>query len=486
MKEKKDIKQSIRVRFAPSPTGYLHIGNLRAALFNWLFARHTQGTFLIRIEDTDLERSKEEYTESILSSLDWVGITSDEPLIFQSARSKEHKKILNYLIEVGYAYRCFCSPEEILARQKKKFGEDYLFESYDGFCRDRISVDDDVYKPHVVRFKVPFEQGHVTFNDLIRGPISFDLHQLDDFIIARSDGNPVYNFVVVVDDAYMRISHVIRGEDHISNTPKQILLYHACGYEVPQFAHLPLILGPSGDRLSKRDGATSVCEYRAQGYLAPALCNYLVRLGWSHGDQEIFTRQELIDYFSLDHVGKKGAIFDKQKLDWLNGIYIRQTDEQELFHCMLRDVDPELRDFLTDWTTQQILELIVLYKQRAKTLLEISQGLKVLYAGPDHYDDNALKKWVTAATIDVLRTLITRLEGLSFSTQELMIATKDLCHKLDVKLVSIAQPIRIALTGNDASPGVFELMTIVGKERSLSRLRTFVLFLEEAEGKKIV
>ena len=271
--------QLVRVRFAPSPTGHLHIGGLRAALFNWLFARHNGGKFLLRIEDTDLVRSTQEYTDSILSSFKWAGITPDEPIVIQSQRIAEHKKVIERLLEQGAMYRCFCSQDELETRLTKIQGSEGLVTKYDGKCRN---ADQNLQKPFVVRFKLPANQSEIVFEDLIRGRVAFDINQFDDFIVARSDGSPMYNFVVVVDDAFMNITHVIRGEDHISNTPKQIMLYQACGYPLPQFAHLPMILGPSGERLSKRDGATSVLEYKQQGYLPDALLNYLARLGWSH------------------------------------------------------------------------------------------------------------------------------------------------------------------------------------------------------------
>ncbi|MDZ4149986.1 glutamate--tRNA ligase, partial [Methylicorpusculum sp.] len=303
-------EKQIRVRFAPSPTGMLHIGNLRACLFNWLFARHGRGAFLVRIEDTDRERSKPEYVNAVLSSLRWMGIEPDEPLVFQSQRLAAYQEVLEQLIKTGKAYRCFCTPEEITARCKRSAcsgdttflgmaekgslatalgeGED-LFVGYDGHCRNRVLTEQDWEKPFVIRFALPVDKHEVSFDDRIRGRLSVSLDQFDDFIIARSqdkqgqNGWPVYNFVVTVDDAFMRITHVIRGEDHITNTFKQLMLYQACGYQPPVFVHLPLVLGPSGDKLSKRDGATAVPEYQRMGFLPDALFNYLVRLGWAHG-----------------------------------------------------------------------------------------------------------------------------------------------------------------------------------------------------------
>jgi len=461
--------KKIRVRFAPSPTGHLHIGGLRAAIFNWLFARHHGGTYLLRVEDTDLERSKQEYTDSIIQSLAWCGIEHDEEMVIQSTRFAEHKKFVEKLLQEGKAYKCYCTPEEISERQKARDQYNDLFSMYDGHCLTHESSDSK--KNFVVRFKIPKEEKTIAFDDLIRGPISFDVDQFDDFIIARSDGSPMYNLVVVIDDAHMGITHVIRGEDHISNTPKQIMLYKACGLPVPEFAHLPLILGPSGDKLSKRDAETSVLEYKKNGYLPDALVNYLVRLGWSHGDQEIFTKDEMIKYFSLDHVGKTGAIFDPAKLDWLNGVYIRERSGSELLALMQQDVDSQLLEKLKNWDEKQLVALIDLYKDRVKTLSELKNNLVLLHDGPQQYDDVSIDKWVnqeTKAHLENLRTVLEETEP--FESKNLSLAVKALCKQLNIKLVALAQPIRIALTGTSASPGVFALLEFVGKQESMRRI----------------
>lgn len=475
---------SVRIRFAPSPTGHLHIGSLRTAIFNWLFARHNKGIFIIRLEDTDKERSKQEYADSILEVLEWVRMTSDEPVIKQSERFSEYAQLTQQLIDEEKAYRCFCSREDIEVRLKQK-GIDPSFVGYDGFCRTRKITAADSEKPYVVRFKIPEEIAVVTFDDLIRGSISFEREQLDDFIIARSDGSPTYNFVVVVDDAAMGISCVIRGEDHISNTPRQILLYQAFGYDIPSFAHVPLILGKSGERLSKRDAPTGVLEYRSNGYLPDALVNYLVRLGWSHGDQEIFTRQELIDYFTLDHVGKKGAIFDLEKLDWVNGMYMRQANSQLLLDTIVSYVDTDFLGKIKGWNMDQILALIDLYKQRVKTVRELVDELCTLYKGPEQYNSSFLEQWITPESCQYLQLLIDRLEQQEyFSVDALSLLIKSLCKELSIKLVKVAQPIRIALTGVGTSPGIFELLSILGKDESITRLQMFVTFLKKYNKKQ--
>ncbi|MGB8367326.1 MAG: glutamate--tRNA ligase [Candidatus Babeliales bacterium] len=462
----------IRVRFAPSPTGHLHVGGLRTAIFNWLFARHYKGIFLLRMEDTDVERSTTAYCDSILASLAWTGLQPDEPMVSQSERIQEHNKVLMQLLKNGKAYRCFCSPEDLIARYGKK--TDNFFVRYDGYCRDRTKQQDN-QKSFVVRFALPENQSTISFDDLIRGSITFSLSELDDFIIARSDGRPMYNFAVVVDDAFMKISHVIRGEDHIANTPKQILLYQACHYSIPQFAHLPLILGPSGDRLSKRDGALSVLEYKKEGYLAHALINYLVRLGWAYGDQEIFSEAELIQYFSLDNVGKKGAIFDAEKLLWVNSVYIKNMSSTQLIAHVINDVEPNFLLELAPWSDLQVDEAINLYKERVKTLYELVEELLLLHTGPQKFQLNELKKWINQDTVDQIKAIIVTLEKQTvFTSVTIISAMKELTKKIDVKLIKLTQPIRIALIGKISGPGVFGLLGVVGKIEAIRRLQVLL------------
>ena len=454
--------EQVRVRFAPSPTGYLHIGNLRTALFNWLFARHHKGTFLVRIEDTDRERSKQEYTDSILASLRWVDIQADEPIVTQSERTKEYEAVVAKLLVQDSVYKCYCTVDDV----KDRAGDD-LFAKYDGTCR---TAADQPSKPYVIRFKLPDIQ-NISFDDMIRGRVTFDRDQLDDFIIVRSDGSPTYNFVVVVDDAYMRISHIIRGEDHISNTPKQLLLYQACGYTIPKFAHIPLILGPSGDRLSKRDGATSVPAYKEIGYLPDAFINYLVRLGWAHGDQEIFSRQELIDYFTLDAVGKKGSIFDADKLNWVNGVYIRDGSDEFLLAYIQKELDSEFTEHFLDWSAEQVSHALHIYKQRVHTIRELIDEIVLLYYGPKNYNETDITKWTNKDTKELLDQLIATLEIIDlFSPEIIAQRVKELAKQLGVKFVQLAQPIRIAMIGKSAGPGIFELLALVGKKNAVDRV----------------
>jgi len=463
------IKQQVRVRFAPSPTGHLHIGGLRTALFNWLFARHHGGAFLLRIEDTDLERSTKEYRDSIIESFEWTELIHDEEIVTQSDRIEEHRAVAHRLIEEGKAYRCFCSPEQVAARYNKAPHEDF-FVKYDNYCRNRVMQVGDEHKQHVVRFKLPEDKTEIVFDDSIKGRITIGFDQLEDFIILRSGGYPMYNFVVVIDDAFMKITHVIRGEEHIINTPKQILLYEACGYPVPIFAHLPLILGPSGDKLSKRDGATSVVEYRREGYVPHALLNYLARLGWSHGDQEIFSLSELISYFSLEAIGNKGAIFDFEKLAWINGTYIREMDEQALIDVIVRDVDHNFLSRLT-WDVAALKKAVALYKERVKTLKMLVLEISLVHDGTSERDQIDMQKWITADTsahLDALIDVCKKQEH--FTHDELAVEIKELATILEVKLVNLLQPVRLALLGKASGPGVFDLLELVGKEKAIERI----------------
>jgi glutamyl-tRNA synthetase len=461
MKPTSDYVVPIRVRFAPSPTGHLHIGGLRTALFNWLFAKHNGGIFLVRIEDTDRDRSTQEYTDSILTSLLWVGIVPDEPIVVQSARLSEHAILAQKLLVEGKAYRCVCSQEEVLHRSHAR-GEHAEQVRYDGLCRAK-NIADTVR--HVIRFKIPDETIEFSFDDIIRGSVKVPRDQLDDFIIVRSDGLPVYNFVVVADDAHMKISHVIRGEDHIINTPKQILLYKALGYEVPLFAHIPLVLGPSGQKLSKREAATAVIDYKKEGFFPEALVNYLVRLGWSHGDQELFTRQELINYFDLANVSKAGAIFDAEKLLWLNSIYMRAMSDQMLGEhvCAVRD--------LTQYPETLILSLIPLYKERTRTLKELGDAMYQVLQGPSEYHDVDLQPLKTQETVAMLQRLIDRLEKIdTWEIESITAAIKQYAKETGVKFGDLVHVIRLALTGKSSGPGACTLAVLLGKEIVLRRL----------------
>ncbi len=468
--------KKIRVRFAPSPTGNLHIGGLRTALFNYLYARHNEGTFLIRIEDTDIERSKEEYMHAQLASLAWAGITSDEPLIFQSQRSQAYKNALEHLLQKNKIYRCICTPEEVEKRARAAGIQDDFF-GYDRLCRDK-AIDANIKVPFVFRCAVPDDIKTITVTDLIRGTVVFERDQFDDFIIVRSDGSPMYNFAVVVDDLFMNITHVIRGEEHLGNTPKQILLYQALGGNLPQFAHIPLILSPQGGKLSKRDGAVDVLAYKQEGYLADALVNYIARLGWAHGDQELFTRDELIRYFSLEAVGKKSAVFDMQKLQWVNSMYLKHVNTADCFDWLVADVAPHLPLELGVWDRAVTEKALGLYQGRVKTGAELYQALLALYKGPADYNEADISTWMTTQARDVFDSVTDLLSVTSeFSVDALSEVVKNFCKERDIKLTVVAQPLRIALTGGATSPGVFELLGILGKTESLKRINALQSFL---------
>lgn len=463
-------KNKVRVRFAPSPTGYMHIGNLRTALFNWLFAKHNNGTFLLRIEDTDLERSKPEFTKIIIDTLAWVGIVAEGEPVIQSQNKARHLEVANKLIDSGHAYRCYCTSEELLGRLVVSAAQGESYTRYDERCR---FAPVDLSRPFVIRFKIP-DLPEISFNDLIRGTLSIKKEQLDDFIIVRSDGSPMFNFVVVVDDADMSITHVIRGEDHISNTFKQILIYEAVGFKAPDFAHLPMILGSHGNRLSKRDAATGVLDYKQLGFLPEALCNYLVRLGWAHGNQEIFSFEELVNAFSLEEVGKKGAIFDIKKLEWMNGIYIRNSSPQHLFEYIVRGFDPEFKSKLANLDDQKILNLIKLYQDRSKTLVELVNSIYSLLDGPVHEDlqvFHALDHKYKNYFLD----LINAIKSSHDLTPEFAENTiKQICSTNNITLPELAKPLRIALTGKQSSPGIFELLSALGKDKVLKRLHAAI------------
>lgn len=460
------ITEKVRVRFAPSPTGHLHIGGLRTALFNWLFAHHYKGTFLLRIEDTDIERSKKEYLESILEALQWTALMPDEPYVLQTNFLQQHKKYIEQLVEQGKAYRCYCPAQSV--------ENDHI--KYDSKCRIIANHSDYANQSFVIRLKLPNVET-IEFNDLIRGPISFARDQFDDFIIARSDGTPIYNFVVVADDAAMKITHVIRGEEHIANTPKQLFIYQALGFKPPLFAHLPLILNEQGGKLSKRDAATSVVDYKKNGYLPDALCNYLVRLGWAHGDQEIFSRQELIHLFTLEGVGKKGSVFDIKKLNWTNSVYMQKMSAAELVDYILAYIDSDFTSRLSTWSEKQREGFIDLYKDRTHTIRELMQEIEHIY-NLDRKGEEGVS-FAQQQTIKLLKEVLELLkQEEDFSVDTLKHTINNVVKSHNIKLMVIAQPIRLALTGVSVSPGIFELMALLGKKQTCVRIEQFISHLE--------
>lgn len=460
--------KQVRVRFAPSPTGHLHIGGARTALFNYLFARHNNGAFILRIEDTDRSRSTEEYIEAIIEGIKWLKLDWDEGPYRQTDRFDIYRSYVERLLNENKAYRCYCTAEELEQRRQEALAQGKT-PKYDGRCRNVSEPMPN--RPSAVRFKMP-QEGQTVVNDLIKGVVEFENNQLEDLIIMRSDGTPTYNFVVVVDDIDMGITHIIRGDDHLNNTPKQIHIYKAFGWDLPAFGHLPMILGADKARLSKRHGATSVMAYKDMGYIPDALVNYLVRLGWSYGDQEVFTREELIKYFSLENIGKSAAVFNPEKLLWLNSQYIIKEDAKNLAEMVLpflikEGTISEKQELDMEWLSRAVNSL----KERARTLVELANSLRYYILEYVEIDPKAKEKFLKPENIKYLSELKELLSGLSnFTAVEIEKVFHELVEKHGLKLGSIAQPVRVAITGGTASPGLFEVLEIVGKEKALKRL----------------
>jgi glutamyl-tRNA synthetase len=457
--------RDVRVRFAPSPTGHLHVGGARTALFNWLFARHHGGTFILRIEDTDRSRSTEEHLAAILDALRWLELDWDEgppaPGYRQTERLDLYRAQAGRLVASGHAYYCDCPPAQLEAERKAAEARKETFR-YSGRCRARGLT------AGALRLRIP-DTGATVVQDLIHGPVVFDHQQLDDWILVRTDGTPTYNFCVVVDDVDMRISHVIRGNDHLSNTPKQVLCYEALGYPVPAFAHVSMILGADRARLSKRHGATSVQAYREQGILPEALVNYLARLGWSHGDQEIFTRAELVERFDIKDVSSSGAVFDQAKLEWLSQEYIKASDGARLAALV--------RPFLAEAALAapddvRLGAMLGTLRERARTLREMVEVGRFYFERPASYEPAARAKLFTAAGVERLGLLTERLQTVEpFTAPALEALYRELAAALGLKLVDLAQLTRLAVTGRTASPPLFDVLALLGREEVVTRLR---------------
>ena len=462
----------VRTRFAPSPTGYLHVGGARTAIFNWLFARHHKGKFILRIEDTDQERSTDESTNAILEGMSWLGMDWDEGPFFQAKRVDIYNDHVERLLNEGKAFYCTCSPEELESKRQKALSEGKK-PKYDGKCRGNTKKPD---VPAAVRFLSPNE-GFTVVDDLVKGRVVVENAELDDLVIRRSDGWPTYNFCVVIDDATMKMTHVIRGDDHLNNTPRQIQMYEAFGYPVPKFGHVPMILGPDKTRLSKRHGATSVMAYREMGYLPEALFNYLVRLGWSHGDQEIFSRDQLIEAFDLENVGKSAGVFNPEKLLWLNAHYIKESDNRKLDSLVAPFLEAKGFDISKG---PDIEKVVVTLKERAKTVLEMADFAEFYYREDLIYDESAAAKFLKPESSSILEALVARLQGISdaeFNHDGIEKVFRDITEEKGLKLKDIAQPVRVALTGSIISPGIFEVIEVLGKGRSLKRLQKAIDFV---------
>jgi glutamyl-tRNA synthetase len=457
---------SITTRFAPSPTGYLHIGGARTALFSWLLAKNKGGHFLLRVEDTDRERSTQEATDAIIEAMAWLDLAAEGTAVFQSQRFDLYNSYIDKLLETGHAYWCKCTPDEVEAMREKARAEGKK-PKYDGRCREQGLGPG---AGHVVRFKTP-QDGVTAFHDMVKGPTAVQNAEMDDMILRRSDGSPTYNLAVVVDDHDMGVTHVLRGDDHVANTPRQILLYQAFGWSVPEFGHVPMILGPDKAKLSKRHGALSVMEYKTMGYLPEALVNYLARLGWSHGDQEIFSREELVQLFGTGNLGNSPSVFDLKKLEWLNAHYIKEAAPARLA-ALLPEYIAEQDGLKLD---PAYLESIVpLLQPRAKTLVEMADMARLFLVDSAAlaYDEKAVADQLKPESRELLTALLPIYEAPAeyADHKALEAATQAFLDERGLKFKAVAQPLRVALTGKTASPGLFETMCVLGKAESLARI----------------
>ncbi len=470
------MMSEVRTRFAPSPTGDLHIGGARTALFNWLLARHSQGVFILRIEDTDVARSTQESIQVILDAMTWLGMDWDEGPFYQTQRISLYREAAEKLLKEGKAYRCYCTPEELETKREAALKAG-MKPKYDRTCLGRKSFPSG--KPSAIRFLSP-EEGKTVVDDLIQGRVEFDNTELDDLIIFRSDGLPTYNFSVVVDDATMGITHVIRGNDHLNNTPRQIQIYQALGYPIPKFGHVPMILGPDKKKLSKRHGAQSVMEYKKMGYLPQAVVNYLVRLGWSYGDQEEFTREELIEKFSLEAVGRSAAAVNPGKLDWLNSQHIKKIELEELVQRVRPFIEAKgYSNIASDLLRKAILSL----RERVRTLVEMADLSEFYFCEEIVYDEKAAGKFLNQEFIPMLEQVVTSLsEESTLEKENVHRLIQQLAETRKEPLVKIAQPIRVALTGRTVSPPIDEVIEVLGKGEVIRRLHKAIEYIVNRVG----
>ncbi len=464
---------SVRTRFAPSPTGYLHIGGVRTALFNWLYARHCGGTFILRIEDTDRERSTDESVQAILDGMAWMGLDCDEGPIYQTGRLERYQRVIDQLLDAGKAYRCYCTKEELDKIREEQRAQG-IKPRYNRHCRDRHNPERPDARP-VIRFKNPL-QGSVAFDDAIRGKVVISNDELDDLVIARTNGGPTYNFAVVVDDIDMEITHVIRGDDHVNNTPRQINIFKALGAALPVFAHVPMIVGGDGQRLSKRHGAVSVLQYRDEGFLPEAMRNYLVRLGWSSGDQEIFSLDEMISSFDIQNVNRAASSFDSDKLKWLNQHYIKASDSAQLVALLSDRLKGRGIDVSGGPPVDDVVSAL---RERAQTLGEMADKSEYFFSDFEDYDTKAAQKHLRPVVRDMLADVRSRLSVVEPWRAELIhaqvIATVE---DYDAKLGKLAQPLRVAVSGTAATPPIDETLLLVGKARTLERIDRALVFID--------
>ena len=465
---------SVRTRFAPSPTGYLHIGGVRTALFCWLYARHHGGQFILRIEDTDRERSTQESVDAILQGMEWMGLSPDEGPFYQTDRMARYQEVLDQLLDQGLAYKCYCTQAELDQVREDQRAKN-IKPRYNRKCRDAEHPEREGIAP-VIRFRNPLE-GSVIFEDLVRGKVNISNDELDDLVIARGDGMPTYNFAAVVDDIDMEITHVIRGDDHVNNTPRQVNIFKALNAPLPIFAHLPMIVGQDGQRLSKRHGAVSVLEYRDQGFLPQAMRNYLLRLGWSHGDQEIFSTQEMIDLFDLAEVNRAASAFDVDKLKWLNQHYIKEADSASLTDLLLKKLTFAGLDVSAGPPVERVVTAL---RERAQTIDEFVEKSRYFYSELSGYEEGAAKKHLRPVAEGLLLDIRARFESIQTWTAAAIHEALEACVAVqDSKLGKIAQPLRVAVSGTAATPPIDETLELVGKVRTLSRIDAALVFIEK-------
>lgn len=470
---------TVKTRFAPSPTGFLHVGGARTALYSWLYAKHTGGEFVLRIEDTDIERSTQEAIDAIMEGMEWLGLNWDEGPYYQTKRFDRYNQLVDQLLSEDKAYKCYCS-KELLDEIREEQMAAGLKPRYDAnhpriIAANAAATED---SPFVIRFRNP-KEGSVAFDDHIRGRIEISNSELDDLIIRRTDGSPTYNFCVVVDDWDMEITHVVRGEDHINNTPRQINIYKALGAPVPEFAHCAMILGDDGAKLSKRHGAVSVMQYRDDGYLPEALLNYLVRLGWSHGDQEIFSQEEMIEFFSLDDISKSASAFNTDKLRWLNNHYIKTCEPEYVAKHLQWHLDHQGIDTSNGPAVTEVIKLLA---ERCDTLVELADQSRYFYQDFSAFDEAAAKKHLRPVAKEALELAKAKAGALdSWNTEALHQLIQQTCEELDLGMGKVGMPLRVAVTGQGQSPSVDAVMNLIGKERVVSRIQMALDFIAQRE-----
>ncbi len=466
---------TVRTRFAPSPTGYLHIGGARTALFSWLYARRHQGKFILRIEDTDRERSTQEAVDVILEGMQWLGLDHDEGPFYQTERMDRYKEVIEKLLDDGYAYKCYCSKEELNAMRESQMAKKEKAR-YDRRCRGiELPPEGKQEVLPVIRFKTNID-GEVVINDHVKGQIIINNKELDDLIIARGDGTPTYNLVVVIDDLDMGISHVIRGDDHLNNTPRQINILKAMGALIPEYAHLPMILDEQGAKLSKRHGAANLLNYREEGYLPEALLNYLVRLGWSHGDQEIFSIDEMIELFDLDDINKSASSINPDKLLWLNQHYIKEGESEHVAKHLAWHM--EKQGINTD-NGPALSAIVTALAERSKTLLDMAQNSRYFFEDFEDFDEKAAKKNLKAAALEPLKKMLERFSATTeWNGEALHKIVLELTEELELKLGKVAQPLRVAVTGAGMSPSIDVTLELIGRDRCLTRMAKAISYIE--------